>query len=144
MITVTRTVKFEMKHRRLRIVARSGETGGAAPGAAPARVPRIAKLVALAIRFERLLRDGVVADQSTLAQLAHVSQPRMTQILNLNHLAPDIQEELLFLPLVDEGKDAVHERMLREVCAEIHWRKQRALWQTSRGAITNSASCQPE
>ena len=56
--------------------------------------------MALAIRFDRLIREDVVSDQSELARLAHVTQPRMTQIMNLLHLAPDIQEELLFLPLV--------------------------------------------
>ena len=44
-----------------------------APWAVPTgRVPRISKRMALAIRFEGLIRDGHVADQS---ELAHVSQP---------------------------------------------------------------------
>lgn len=59
--------------------------------------------MALAIKFDGLLRDGKVADQSELARLAHVTQPRMTQIMNLLHLARDIQEELLFLPLSPRG-----------------------------------------
>jgi hypothetical protein len=67
------------------------------------RVPRVAKLMALAIRFDRLIREGKVADRSELARLAHVTQPRMTQIMNLLHLAPDIQEDILFLPPVTEG-----------------------------------------
>ena len=46
------------------------------------RVPRISRLMALAIRFEGMLRNGEVRDQSELARLAHVTQPRMTQILN--------------------------------------------------------------
>ena len=58
----------------------------------PGRVPRISKLMALAIRFDGLIRDGKVRDMSELARLAHVTQPRMTQIMNLLHLAPDIQE----------------------------------------------------
>ncbi len=57
------------------------------------RVPRISRLMALAIRFEGLLRDGIVCDQSELARLGHVTQPRMTQIMALLNLAPDIQEE---------------------------------------------------
>ena len=92
------------------------------------RIPRIAKLVALAIRFDRLLRDGTVGDQSDLARLSHVSQPRMTQIMNLNHLAPDIQEELLFLPCVTVGKDPINEKMLRPIAFEIDWQKQRDMW----------------
>lgn len=96
--------------------------------AEPGRVPRISRLMALAIRFERLLQEGVVADQSELARLAHVTQPRMTQIMNLLHLAPDIQEELLFLPRTIAGKDTVTEKMLRPIAAEADWGKQRKMW----------------
>jgi len=92
------------------------------------RVPRIAKLMALAIRFDDLIRDGTVRDMSELARLAHVTQPRMTQIMNLLHLAPDIQEELLFLPEVTSGRDPIHERMLRLLTAITDWRTQRAEW----------------
>ena len=92
------------------------------------RVPRISKLMALAIRFDGLIRDGKVRDMSELARLAHVTQPRMTQIMNLLHLAPDIQEELLFLPEVTSGRDPIHERMLRPVTAMLDWHEQRIAW----------------
>ncbi len=96
---------------------------------AEGRVPRISRLMALAIRYDGFLRDGTVRDQTELAKLAHVTQPRMTQILNLLYLAPDIQEELLFLPRVMEGRDPVHERMLRPIAAEVDWGKQRSMWE---------------
>lgn len=83
--------------------------------------------MALAIRFDQLVNDGVVANQSELARLAHVTQPRMTQIMNLLNLAPDIQEEILFLPKVMEGRDPVTERDLRPIVQETAWRKQRRL-----------------
>ncbi len=91
------------------------------------RVPRIARLMALAIRCEQLLRSGAVPDASALARLAHVCQPRMTQILNLTLLAPDIQERLLFLDPVEEGKPEVSEKGLRKLCAEMAWGRQRML-----------------
>ncbi len=72
---------------------------GEAPAPAPVplgRVPRIARLMALAIRFERLLADGEVHDYADLARLGHVTRARVTQIMNLLNLAPDIQEELLY------------------------------------------------
>ena len=80
------------------------------------------------LRFEQLIRDGVVADQSELARLAHVTQPRMTQIMKLVLLAPDIQEALLFLPRVECGKDPVTERDLRAVVADVDWGRQREMW----------------
>lgn len=95
----------------------------------PGRVPRISRLMALAIRFDDLVRDGVVTDQAELARLGHVTRARITQILNLRHLAPDIQEALLFLPRVERGKDPIQERQLRPIAAVPDWRKQRRLWQ---------------
>ena len=62
------------------------------------KMPRITRLMALAIKFEGLIRDGVVSDYADLARLGVVTRARMTQIMNLLNLAPDIQEEILFLP----------------------------------------------
>ena len=58
-------------------------------------IPRIARLMALAIRFEALLREETIRDYAELARLGHVTRARMTQITKLLHLAPDIQEQIL-------------------------------------------------
>lgn len=94
----------------------------------PGRVPRVARLMALAIKYDRLLRKGVVADLSELARLCQVTQPRMTQIMNLLHLAPDIQEAILLLPSTVSGREQLTERHLRNLTATIRWDKQRSLW----------------
>lgn len=86
------------------------------------RIPRIAKLMALAIRCDQLLRSGAVPDASALARLAKVSQPRMTQILNLTLLAPDLQERLLDL----RRSDAVQTRQIMAICTQTCWGRQRA------------------
>lgn len=95
---------------------------------APGRIPRVARLLALAHRFEKLIADGEVQDYADLARLGHVTRARVTQIMNLLVLAPDIQEELLHLPAVLSGKDRVTERQLRQIHASLDWRKQRSLW----------------
>lgn len=84
--------------------------------------------MALAIRFEGLIRNGDVTDQAELARLGHVTRARMTQIMNLLNLAPDIQEELLFLPPVCKGLAGVMERRIRTVAAMADWREQRRGW----------------
>jgi hypothetical protein len=99
-----------------------------APPAAKDRVPRVAKLMALAIRFERLLQDGAVADQAELARVGHVTRARLTQIMNLLNLAPEIQEAILMLPAPEAGRDPVTEKQLRPVATELEWRKQRRMW----------------
>lgn len=107
----------------------------------PGRVPRVARLMALAIRFDRLLRDGVVDNLSDLARLVHVTQPRVTQILNLTHLAPDIQEQLLMLSPVVAGRDSLNERRLRPIAARIDWNAQRRAWDTVRRSVASAPPC---
>jgi hypothetical protein len=84
--------------------------------------------MALAIRFEQLLREGVVADYAALARLGHVSRARVTQIMNLLCLAPDLQEALLFLPRTERGRDPIILRNLQPIAAVLDWREQRRLW----------------
>jgi len=94
------------------------------------RVPRLARLMALAIRLGSLLRQGTVADQAELARLGHVSRARISQILNLLHLAPDIQEQLLFLPSLHHNRERLLLTDLQPLCRTWDWRRQRCLWQT--------------
>ena len=48
--------------------------------------------------------------------------------MNLLVLAPDIQEEILFLPRTTEGCDQVTERSIRTVIVEPSFVKQRGIW----------------
>jgi hypothetical protein len=89
--------------------------------------------MALAIRFDQLIRDGVVADQADLARLGHVTRARLTQIMNLMSLAPDIQEAILFLPATERGRESITERDLRPIAALADWRTQRVFWQKVTG-----------
>ncbi len=155
MTAVTRTVRLDGKRRPGRTTTggdpearpATGADGGALSSGrdgqgdcehVPAgRIPRISKLMALATRFDRLIQEGKIANQSELARLAHVTQPRMTQIMNLLHLAPDIQEAILDLPPVAEGRDPITERDVRPIAAETDWRRQRkraqAVWSSALG-----------
>jgi hypothetical protein len=104
---------------------------GEAPALSPAstgRVPTIARLMALAIRFDGLLARGEVKDYAELARLGYVSRARVTQIMNLLQLAPDIQERILFSPAVQDGRDPVKEWQVRPVAAEVDWGRQRGMW----------------
>ena len=93
------------------------------------RVPRVARLLALAHRFERLIRDGHVRDYAELARLGHVTRARLSQVMNLLNLAPDIQEAILFLPPVTQGQDPIYERQLRPIMAVLDWKKQKRMWE---------------
>lgn len=90
--------------------------------------------MAMAIRLDRLLREGTICGQTDLVRMAKVTQPRTTRIMSLLHLAPDIQEELLFLPRATSGDDLIQEKMLRPIASETDWGRQRHLWERQRSS----------
>ena len=120
--TVDRRVHFGTNRRRRTVEP------GSAPEVSAARVPRVTRLMALAIRLDGMVRSGEVASYAELSILGHVTRARITQVMNLLNLAPDIQEAILDLPSVEKGKDPITERDLRPVVAEINWPKQRRTW----------------
>jgi hypothetical protein len=93
------------------------------------RLPRITRYMALAIYYEDLIRQGHVHDYAEIATLGHVTRARVTQIMNLRLLAPDLQERLLFLIRIVSGRDALSLRSLQSIALESDWRKQRDCWQ---------------
>ena len=114
------TIHFKRRGKTKRI-----RSGG--KSSSPGRIPRVAKLMALAIRFEGLIQNGDVADYAELARLAHVSRARITQIMNLLLLAPDIQETLLFLPSIERGRDQLKISDLQSVAVVVDWGRQRRM-----------------
>jgi hypothetical protein len=95
----------------------------------PGRLPRITRLMALAIRCDELLRTGKVRDLEHLATVGNVSQPRISQILSLTMLAPELQETLLFLPRLSKGKAEISEKSLRKITTLDDWDEQRKAWE---------------
>ncbi|QDU25001.1 hypothetical protein ETAA8_00620 [Anatilimnocola aggregata] len=98
-LTITREFHINRRHH-----GRKQFRDGMAPDVPVGRVPRIARLMALALRCERLIRDGVMTDQSELARFRQITTSRMTQIMSLLNLAPDLQEQILFLPRNERGR----------------------------------------
>jgi hypothetical protein len=124
-LTVEGTIHFDRRGK-----AKELRTGPAPAPLPVGRVPRVAKRMALALKFERLVREGAVKDYAELARLGHVTRARVTQIANLALLAPDIQEALLFLPRVESGRDPIILRDLQPIAMTLDWRKQRKAWAT--------------
>lgn len=123
-LTITKEVHFRRANRGRRVI----EEGAVAKTPDLGSVPRVSRLMALAIYMEDLVRRDEVADYAELARLAHVSRARITQIMILLHLAPDIQEGILNLPRSQGGPDPIREKMIRPIATVSDWRKQRAMW----------------
>lgn len=97
----------------------------------PLRIPRISRLMALAIKFQDMVDRGEVRDYADLARLGYVSRARITQIMNLLNLAPDIQLELLDIDPATEPP-SMGESKLRKVTVPVSWSDQRRLWRQLR------------
>lgn len=133
-MTETLTVECDVHfYRRGRGSRRELRPGGEPPRpATPGRVPRIARLMALALRFDSLLRAGEIAHHTELARLGHVTRARVSQILNLLNLARDIRQAILFLPRTVRGRAPIILRDLQPIAAILDWHEQRRWWQQLR------------
>ena len=121
---VKRSFNLQRKNHGRRAVV-----SGTAPTPPPVgRLPRITRLMALAIHFDDLLRTGAVRSQAELAYLGQVTRPRLTQIMNLLYLCPSIQDAILFHPPITSGRDPITERELRGIIRQSDWASQRRLF----------------
>lgn len=126
--------QFSIKQRgrgaKKRIVEGASQSDESKP--ALERIPRISRYMALAIHFEDLIRQGVVTDYADLARLGHVTRARVTQIMNLRLLAPEIQEELLLSSSDNHESDSLSLKVLQQLAMDSSWESQRKKWITSR------------
>ena len=122
-----------LKRRRIK----SSESNVATAPPTPSRhVPRIARLLALAWHVEGLVRSGTVSSYAVAAKLGHVSRARMSQIVSLLNLAPDLQEHVLFLQRPARGRQALTLRQVLTVAAALDWSEQRRRWRKLRHATS--------
>jgi len=92
------------------------------------RVQRVTRLLALAHRIDALIAVGEITDWAEAARVCGLTRARMSHVAALLLLAPWIQEQLLDLPPVTNGRDTVTERNLRRIVAAPAWDRQLALW----------------
>ncbi len=95
----------------------------------PGRVPRITRWMALAIQLQLRIEKGELTNQAAIARAGEVTRARLSQLMSLNHLAPDLQELLLFLPRVIRGADPIQMRHVISIAKVFDWNEQRSLWQ---------------
>ena len=95
---------------------------------APGRLPRVTQVLALAIHFHEMLRHGEAKDYADLARLGGLCRERVSQIMRLIYLAPDIQVELLYLPPTTTGRFPISETSMRKIAGLLSWSDQRERW----------------
>lgn len=92
------------------------------------RLPRVTQVVALAIQFQDMIDRGDARDYADLARLGCLTRERMSQIMELIWLAPDIQREILEFPSTATSRFPVSEVAVRRIAGKLRWAEQRGLW----------------
>ncbi len=105
-------------------VQQERQAATATPRTYPARVARV---LALAHSLQKRVTAGEFRDFATMARALGFTRARMTQLMDLVLLAPDIQAEVLDLRF-PPGKQPICERHLRQVARTPIWIEQRARW----------------
>jgi hypothetical protein len=98
-----------------------------APSSGSGRLPRVTQVMALAIQFQDMIQRGEAKDYADLARLGCLTRERMSQIMELVWLAPDIQREILEFPPTG-ARFPISEVAMREVAGLLHWADQRVAW----------------
>ena len=92
------------------------------------RLPRVTQVLALAIHLDDMIHRGEAKDYSDLARMSCLCRERISQIVRLNYLAPDIQIELLYLPPTPTGSYPISETAVRKIANLLLWADQRRAW----------------
>jgi len=110
--------------RRVRFTREPVPVGQASLRVRPAHA---ARMLALAHHFEAAIEAGTLNGPSDAGRRIGITSERVTQVLTLRYLAPDIQEDVLFLE-VTGGSEPFTENDLRKVARVLSWALQRRLY----------------
>lgn len=123
-------VRLQPTVRAISRMPRKAAPVAAVPTTNRGRFPRITQVLALALQFQEMIDDGEILGYTDLMRLGCVSRERISQIMMLTWLAPDIQEAILRLPQTPGGRFHVSEAMLRPIARLALWEEQRKVWQS--------------
>jgi hypothetical protein len=88
--------------------------------------------MALAIQFQDMIQQGEARNYADLARFGCLTRERMSQIMELIWLAPDIQQDILEFPPSWAGRFPISEVAVRGVASSLCWRQQRREWERLR------------
>jgi hypothetical protein len=120
---------LEIQFRLYTIGRQPGEGGpSAVPPSGTGCLPRVTQVMALAIHFQDMIQRGDARDYADLARLGCLTRERISQIMELLWLAPDIQQEILYLPTTLKGHYPISELAVRRIANSLSWPEQRQHW----------------
>lgn len=140
-LTVECDFHFDRRGKGARKVV---EPGPAPIPPEPGRVPRVARLMALAIRLDEQLRAGEFESYAEVGELGQVTRARVSQIMSLVNLAPVIQDAILHLPRTLAGRDQLVLREILPIATVPDWIKQLRMWAELELRTTNISAAARE
>ena len=124
---------------QFRLHATGRPPGGPGPSDAPppgnGRLPRVTQVMALAVQFQDMIQRGEARDYADLARLGCLTRERMSQIMELVWLAPDIQQEILEFPPSATARFPISEVAVRRIAGLLAWNEQRNAWQALKNSL---------
>ena len=117
-------IKFSLRTK----LRPAGDRTEQVPSRRIGRLPRITQVLALAIHLDDMIRRGEAKDYADVGRLTCLCRERISQIVRLNYLAPDIQVELLYLPPTTSGRFPISETAVRKIANSLAWEDQRRAW----------------
>ena len=88
----------------------------------PRPLPKLTTALLLGHQIEQLIRDGELRDYADAAVHSGLSRARISQLVGLTRLAPDIQEAILSL------EHTLPERLVRPIVGQPDWERQLQMW----------------
>ena len=84
---------------------------------------------AVAHHLEQAIEWGHLLDQAGVAYAVGLTRPRLSQLMMLRQLAPDLQARVLAFEAID-GREPITERALRHVATALLWSEQRVRFES--------------
>ena len=126
-ITVEFECHFRQKNGRKK-VCKEQSVHNAKASKSTHHIPQTARFLAMAHYYQSLIDGEQVKDYAEIARLTGISRARISQIISLTFLAPEIQQEILFMTQKKPFPKHVKERNLRKILRTPIWEKQKEIW----------------
>lgn len=94
----------------------------------PGMVPTVSRMMALAIFYEKLIKDGKIKSVSDIGRLENIAQQRVSQVMSLLLLSPKLQEKLLTLPRQYGYSCRISTEQAINIAREIDFERQKELF----------------
>jgi hypothetical protein len=92
------------------------------------RIPRVVELLRKAIEWRRQLDAGEIQSQAAIARHEGITRARVTQVMGMLRLAPEIRQRILAMPIAVRRR-SITERALRPIAQVENYQEQLSVFE---------------